>query len=107
MNNIIKLFIITLLSSIPASASPLTGAYINVEGVSTTVVYLRQQSQKTATINGKIVALYYRDPDSNEYQPLKESKIGTGFIIKYNGHDYLVTAKHVAKDLSPSDPGCQ
>ncbi len=98
----INICIIALLSIRPAIAAPLQGAYIKVEEASTTVVYLRQQYQKRATINGKTVDLYYRDPDTKAYQPIKESKIGTGFIIKYNGHDYLVTAKHVATDLSPS-----
>jgi hypothetical protein len=90
-----------LIFSSPVQAA-FIGSSINVEEANTTVVFLRQQSQQKITLNGRSVGLFYRDPDTNEYQPLKEEKSGTGFIIKYNGRDYLVTAQHVAKDLSPT-----
>jgi len=83
------------------NAIPL-GAYIKVEEANKAVIFLRQQSQQTMKINGKLAAIYYRYPDSKEYQPIMETMNGTGFIIKYNGYDYLVTAKHIAKDFSPT-----
>jgi hypothetical protein len=65
-------------------------------------VFIRQVAPKKINIDGKIAELYFRFPDEKEYKPLTETMAGTGFIIKHNGRDYLVTAKHIAKELLPS-----
>jgi len=76
---------------------------VSIEDLNKTVVFLRQQSQKMILMDSKPAGLYYRYPDSKEYKPVIEtSSLGTGFLIKYDGRDYLVTAKHVAQSLLPT-----
>lgn len=75
---------------------------VSIDDLSKTVVFLRQRSQKNVEIEGKLAELWYRYPDTKKYEPLTETKIGSGFVIKYNNRDYLVTAKHVAKFLLPT-----
>jgi len=73
---------------------------VSIDDLTKTVVFLRQQSTKMMSVDGKSAELYYHYPDSKEYKPIIETLLGTGFLINYNGRDYLVTAKHVAKGLS-------
>ena len=72
---------------------------VSIDDLNKTVVFLRQQTQKMILMDNKPAGLYYRYPDSKEYKPIIETSLGTGFLIKYIGRDYLVTAKHVAKNL--------
>ena len=95
MKMLLKVFILILFSFTSAHA-------VSIDDLNKTVVFLRQQSQKMILIDGKPAGLYYRYPDTKEYKPIIETTFGTGFLIKYNGRDYLVTAKHVAKGLLPT-----
>ncbi len=92
---LLKVIILILFSFTSALA-------VSIDDLNKTVIFLRQQSQKMIPIAGKPAGLYYRYPDSKEYKPIIETTLGTGFLIKYNGKDYLVTAKHVAKSLLPT-----
>jgi len=70
-----------------------------VEELSKSVVLLRQQ-QATEIKDGKQVEVWYRDTASNKFEPKLGGPAGTGFIIRYHGNDYLVTAGHIAKSLT-------
>ena len=88
----ITLLIVTLI--LPCYATGLS-----VEELGKVVVFLRLQRQVYEVRDGKKVEVWYKVA-KEEYEPKKEEPSGTGFIIKYNGRDYLVTAKHVAQFLS-------
>lgn len=75
---------------------------VSIDDLSKTVVFLRQQSQETEVKGDKTLEVWYRDPDSKEFSPKLLTSSGTGLIIQYNKRDYLITAKHVAKALSPT-----
>lgn len=75
---------------------------VSIDELSKTVVFLRQQSQEMKTINEKPAEIWYRYPGTEDYKPMITTTSGTGFIIRYNNKDYLVTAKHVAKSLLPT-----
>lgn len=53
-------------------------AEVSIDDLSKSVVYLCQQTKPNTVI------------------------VSTGFIVKYENNDYLVTAKHVAESLSPT-----
>jgi len=95
MKTLLKVLILILLFFTPAHA-------VSIDDLNKTVVFLRQKSQKMIPIDGKPAELYYRYPDTKEYKPIIETTSGTGFLIRYNGRDYLVTSKHVAKGLLPT-----
>ena len=79
-----------------------TTAYsVSIDSLSKTVVFLRQCSQAVEMKDGKQVEIWYRDPETLKMEPKLDVKSGTGLIIRYHGRDYLVTAEHVAKALSP------
>lgn len=96
MKILLKVFIIITFIYTPAHA-------VSIDELNKTVVFLRQKSQKLTTIEGKHAELFYRYPNTKEYIPLIETtSVASGFIITYHNKDYLVTAKHVAKTLSPT-----
>ncbi|MEJ1958853.1 MAG: hypothetical protein WDM70_04900 [Nitrosomonadales bacterium] len=72
---------------------------VSVEELSKSVVLLRQQ-QAVEIKDGKQVEIWYRDTASNKFEPKLGGPAGTGFIIRYHGNDYIVTAGHIAKALS-------
>jgi hypothetical protein len=80
---------------------------VNLYGISPdelalTVIFLRHQSQEFEDKGIKKLEVWYRDPATNKYEPKFSTKSGTGFLVKHNGRDYLVTAKHVADFLDPN-----
>lgn len=87
------LFIIVFLQ-----ASAFAGS---IDELSRTVVFLRQMSQVVEMKAGKPVEVWYRDPDTKKLEPKLKTTSGTALIIRHNNFDYIVTAKHVAKALSP------
>ena len=95
MKMLLKVFILVLFFFTSAHA-------VSIDELNKTVVFLRQQSQQIIQIDGKPAELYYRYPDTKEYKPIMETKLGTGFLISYKGRGYIVTAKHVAKFLLPT-----
>ncbi len=96
MKILFKVFILVLFFFTPIYAQSTN----QIDQISKTVVFMRQQTQKTILIDGKPAELYYRYPGTEEYKPIMETLMGSGFIIKYKGRDYLVTAKHIAESFS-------
>ncbi|MBO1225486.1 MAG: trypsin-like peptidase domain-containing protein [Candidatus Scalindua sediminis] len=70
-----------------------------IDDLSKTVVFLQNESQAFEMKSGKKIEVWYKDPLTKNLEPKKIKKTGTGFLIKHNGRDYVVTAKHVAKFL--------
>lgn len=75
---------------------------VSIDELSKTVVFLRQQSQELEMKGDKTVEVWFRDPVTNVFKPKLKSMSGTGLLVRYNNRNYLVTAKHVAKALSPT-----
>lgn len=94
MKMLLKVFILILFFFTPVHA-------VSIDELNKTVVFLLQRYQEMMPIEGKPAELFYRYPDSKEYKPILKTASGSGFIIRYN-RDYLVTAKHVAKDSLPT-----
>lgn len=89
--------VLTLIFSI------LTPVYAGiVDDISKTVVFLKQQRPQRTVIDGNTAEMFYRLLGTEEYKPISEVIIGSGFIIRHQNRDYLVTAKHVAKEMSPT-----
>ena len=93
-----KRLLMTLLASLLFQSIVFAGS---IDELSKTVVFLRQKSQATQMKAGKQVEIWYRDPDTKKFEPKLNVLSGTGLVIRYNKRDYLVTARHVAKALSP------
>lgn len=74
---------------------------ISIDELSKTVIFLRQQSQEIEKKGDKILEVWYRDSDTNDFKPKLNTLSGTAVIIRYHNHDYIITAKHVATALSP------
>lgn len=72
---------------------------LSVEELGKIVVFLRLQRQAYELKEGKNVEVWYKIA-KEKYEPKKIEASGTGFIIRYNTKDYLVTAKHVAQFLT-------
>jgi hypothetical protein len=71
----------------------------SMEELSKSVLLLRQQQQVFELKDGKQVEVWYRDTITNKFEPKLSGAAGTGFIIRYHGNDYIVTAQHVAQAL--------
>ena len=75
------------------------------EDYSITVAFLRHEVRKTIEIEGENFELWLRKPNTKKLKPYTEILSGTGFFIGIGDaspHPYLVTASHVAKQMSPS-----
>jgi len=92
MKTLSKVLVLVLFFSSSAHA-------VSIDELIKTVVFLRQQSHVVQSIEGKPAEMYYRYLGTQEYKPVMETRSGSGFIIRYKGRDYLVTAKHVANLL--------
>jgi S1-C subfamily serine protease len=74
---------------------------IPAEKLARVVVFLRHQSQAYEIKGGERFEVWYKKQTGKEaYEPKLITQFGTGFIIRYEAHDYVVTAKHVAEFLS-------
>ena len=62
-----------------------------------TVVFLQRESQAYEMKSGEKVEVWYKNPLTKIFEPKILKQSGTGFIIKHNNRDYIVTATHVAK----------
>ncbi len=72
-----------------------------VEQLARAVVFLRNQTQAYEMKGGEQFEVWHKKVGGKEeYEPKLNIRSGTGFIIRYQGLDYLVTAKHVAEFLS-------
>lgn len=72
----------------------------SVDELATAVVFLRCQSQAYEMKNGEQVEVWYKNQNTNIYEPKLNTMCGTGFLVFHNNCTYLVTAKHIAKSLA-------
>lgn len=80
--------------------SPEAEVLHKVEQLARAVVFLRNQTQAYEMKGGEKFEVWYKKVGGKEeYEPKLNTSYGTGFIIRYQGADYLVTAKHVAAFL--------
>lgn len=68
-----------------------------IDDLSKTVIFLQKESQATEWKSGENFEVWLKNPLNNIFEPKIVKKSGTGFIIRHNGRDYIVTAKHVSK----------
>ncbi len=79
---------------------------IPAENLARVVVFLRHQTQAYEIKGGERFEVWYKKQAAKEaYEPKLITRFGTGFIIRYEAHDYVVTAKHVAEFLSKGKSG--
>ena len=64
------------------------------------VVHIADSIPATKTIKNKVYEIVLKDPKNGKLKNLNRFKLGTGFFIKKDLDVYLVTAAHVAKNLS-------
>jgi len=92
------LFVLLSFFTLIAAAKSQT---IPVEKLARVVVFLRHQSQAYEIKGGERYEVWYKKKEAKDvYEPKLINKFGTGFIIRYEAHDYIVTAKHVVEFLS-------
>ncbi|MBU0544575.1 MAG: serine protease [Proteobacteria bacterium] len=98
MRIIPRIFVIVLMFLITMIFCSTSFAGVSVEELAKTVVYIRQQEQFKEMKAGELVEVWYKKAGmEKEFEPKLITASGTGFIIKHNNKDYLVTAKHVAE----------
>lgn len=90
--------VLGLLIFIAATDARAAGA---LDGLTATVVYLHKQVPDTVAIDGKTFEVGLREPGVQRFTPRMKTLFGTGFFIADGDALYLVTAKHVAKDMDP------
>lgn len=96
-----KITILFVLLSFFTLIAPGKSQTIPVEKLARVVVFLRHQSQAYEIKGGERYEVWYKKQAAKDvYEPKLITKFGTGFIIRYETHDYIVTAKHVAEFLS-------
>ncbi|MCH7770960.1 MAG: hypothetical protein IIA49_08075, partial [Bacteroidetes bacterium] len=71
----------------------------SIDELSKAVVFLQKERQAFEKKSGKNFEVWYKDTTTNKLEPKTIKHSGTGFLIKHNGRDYIVTAEHVAKFL--------
>lgn len=72
-----------------------------IDELGKTTVFLREQIINSEIIGDKKYEIWLKDIETQKLQPQLVNKIsGTGFLISYNNRIYLVTAAHIAKNLS-------
>jgi hypothetical protein len=90
--------------------------------MSASVVFLQHQTVETMVVRGQAFEVWLRVPGQNVFIPKPAGFSGTGFLIydgddrasaNTHGHQFLVTAKHVAlgftmteQDLLIGQPDC-
>ncbi len=76
---------------------------MSVENLSKSIILLYNQCPVCFMRNNEMVCVYSKKTGQKEEYEFKSAKsIGTGFIVKHHDKNYVVTAKHVAKCLSPN-----
>ena len=66
------------------------------------VVYLRQNVIKTVEQDGQMYQLWLKLPDQKTARPFFDTRSGTGLFISIDNKPYLVTASHVARQMTSS-----
>ncbi|MCF6295496.1 MAG: serine protease [Flavobacteriaceae bacterium] len=73
---------------------------IDIRELFSSIVFINDSIPVTNEINGKEYEIILKDPINGKLKNLKAFKLGSGFFISKNLDIYLVTAAHVAKNLS-------
>ncbi len=73
---------------------------IDIRELFSSIVFISDSIPATQIINGKEYEIILKDPLTNKSKNLKGFKLGSGFFISKDLDIYLVTAAHVAKNLS-------
>ncbi len=96
-----KITVLFVLLSFFTLIAPGKSQTIPVENLARVIVFVRLQSQAYEIKGGERYEVWYKkQAEKNVYEPKLINKSGTAFIIRYEAHDYIVTAKHVAEFLS-------
>jgi hypothetical protein len=80
----------------------LLGYAQSLDDLSTTVCHVQDRKPVIESVDGKIFELWLKEPNSTNYYPKSVTYKGTGFFLRGKKLGYLVTAKHVAENLSPN-----
>lgn len=78
----------------------LTGNGGTIDDVSTSVVFLRDTKPITEQANGISYEVCLRDPRDGSIQVKTRTVSGTGFVVICSNLCFLVTAKHVASEMT-------
>ncbi|MDP8234082.1 MAG: serine protease [Candidatus Saelkia tenebricola] len=73
---------------------------ITIDELGKTTVYIREQFNSYEMKGGRKYEIWFKDTQTGELTPKLITKQGTGFLVVHNKHIYIVTAAHVAKDMS-------
>jgi hypothetical protein len=72
-----------------------------IDDVFSSAVYLRQGVVKSINLNGKQYEVWLKEPTQEKYEPFLEYSSGSGFfVVVDNIHPYLITAQHVANQMT-------
>jgi len=75
----------------------------SVEDLSKAVVFLRHDFIETSSNENGTYEVWLKLPNTNSFIPKLSSVCGTGFLIAWSNDLFLVTARHVAYQMSFSD----
>ncbi len=68
----------------------------SIEDLSKTVVFLCQEIYAYEWVAGERLEVWHKKPGTEDFRRKVRKSMATGFVVKHNSRDYLVTAKHVA-----------
>ena len=73
---------------------------VTINELGRTAVYIREQFNCYEINGSRKYEVWFKDVGTGELKPKLLTKHGTGFLVVHNNHIYIVTAAHVAKDMS-------
>ncbi len=73
---------------------------LTAEDLSKCVVYIKESRPVMETFEGKKYEIWRKDLETKQLSLSLQSLGGTGFLISHNNKIYLVTAAHIAKQIS-------
>ena len=86
-------FVIALLLAITLST---TSYAQSIDDLSKTAVFLCQEIYVYEWVEGERLQVWYKKAGTEDSRRKVTKSMATGFVIKHNSRDYLVTAKHAA-----------
>jgi hypothetical protein len=95
-----KRMIICLIIVFACVFAPESLLAVTIDDLGKSTVFLREQKQHLELKGKKEYEVWYRDPVNKQYEPKLDTIGGTGFLTSHNGKIYLVTARHVASNLT-------
>lgn len=73
---------------------------ITIDELGKTTVYLREQMKCYEMKGAKKYEIWLKDIENQQSEPKIATKSGTGFLISHHKQIYLVTASHIARNMS-------